>query len=398
VPSRFTFPVAVSAAAAVVLLGALLAGAVLSAPAASDRDHDEPWQAAQRGYTWEFPRDLGIHPDYKTEWWYVTGHLFPVGTEPAEAMAFQLTFFRVGLVPPGVTATDSDWAAGDLVMAHAALARPAAKTHDFTEVMWRAAPLLGGFGGAADTTLAWCQAPTGTAGRWEITRRGDAFVLRARDDRKGFAYDLVCTPSRPLVLHGDGGFSPKSAAGDEGSLYFSYTRMEVSGTVTAGGRTIDVAGTSWLDREIFTSTLAENQTGWDWLSLQLDDGRDLMLYRLRDAQGREDFALGTLVAVDGKVSKLPGEQWELSPLESWQSPATGAEYPVVWRLQIPAEGIDLELRAVMPEQENVSPLTGIHYWEGAVIAAPRGAKPGTGNLGRGFIELTGYGKDSRPPV
>ena len=160
-----------------------------------------------------------------------------------------------------------------------------------------------------------------------------------------------------------------------------------------------MTGTSWLDREIFTSTLAANQTGWDWLSLQLDDGRDLMLYRLRDARRarglrprhpgrrrRQDQqpagrAVGAVAA--GKLAK-PRHRRRNTP------------WPGACRF--PPQGIDLELRAVMPEQENVSPLTGIHYWEGAVIAAPRGAKPGTGNLGRGFVELTGYGKDSRPPV
>jgi predicted secreted hydrolase len=382
-------------ATVVVTLG-LVTGSVLSAVPQDSRE--QPWKSARQGYPWEFPRDLGAHPDYKTEWWYATGHLFPVGVVEPEPMAFQLTFFRVGLVPPGGTPPASEWATQDLVMAHASLARPTAAEHDFSEVLWRATPLLGGFGGAADSTLAWCQAPPGTAGRWSITRRGQSFLLRAGDQRRGFRYELVCTPTRPVVLHGDGGYSPKSTSGDDASLYFSFTRMEVTGTVTADGRTIPVAGTSWLDREIFTSTLAANQTGWDWLSLQLDDGRDLMLYRLRDADGREDFALGTLVTGPGASRSLPGDQWSLTPLENWESPATGADYPVRWRLQVPGEEIDLELRAVMADQENLATMSGVHYWEGAVTAHPFTDGRDAETVGRGFVELTGYGAGNRPPV
>jgi len=371
----------------------VLAAAAMGAWAASVE-----WLAAAPGYTWEFPRDDAAHPEYKTEWWYVTGNLFPEDSpaDPYEALAFQLTFFRVGLVPGPVTAPASGWAAGDLVMAHAAVADPAAGSHLFSEVLWRAAPLLGGFGSPADTTLAWCQAPAGTKGSWEITRSGAGYRLRAADDRQGFRYDLVCTPVKPRVFHGAGGFSPKSADGANGSLYFSYTRMDVRGTVTRGDKTIAVRGQSWLDREIFSSSLAVDQTGWDWFSLQLDDGRDLMLYRLRGKTAAADFELGTLVDADGVSRTLTAADWTLEPLETWKSPETDSAYPIRWRLQIPGQDIDLELEALMPNQENLSHRTGIHYWEGAVTARPFG-QAGV-PVGRGFIELTGYGKGSRPPV
>lgn len=365
---------------------------------ASTTSPTDSWRPAEPGYTWEFPRDEGIHPDYKTEWWYLTGHLFPTDAPDSieSALAFQMTFFRVGLVPQDEPLPDSEWAARDLVMAHASLADPGRGAHLFSEVLRRATPLLGGFGGSADSTLAWCQAPTGTEGQWRISRSGLQYRLEAADDRQGFSYDLTCTPVKPRVFHGDGGFSPKSADGSAGSLYFSYTRMAVEGSVTIGGKTIPVDGQCWLDREIFSSTLAPDQTGWDWVSLQLDDGRDLMLYRLRGDTPEAEFALGTLVDRDGNSRTLPAEAWNLTPLETWKSPETEAEYPINWSLKVPGEDIDLVLKAVMPAQENISGQSGVHYWEGAVIAEPAG-KPGQ-NVGRGFVELTGYGKGSRPPV
>jgi predicted secreted hydrolase len=378
----------------------LAAGPVLSVLAQLDSPvaaPDHRWRAAAPGYQWEFPRDYGRHPQYKTEWWYVTGHLFPEDAQAsaAEALAFQMTFFRVGLVPDSHELPASDWAANDLVMAHASVAAPRQDSHRFSEVLRRATPLLGGFGGPEDTTLAWCQAPAGTAGRWTVTRSGESFRLQAADDRQGFRYDLTCTPRKKPVFHGTGGFSPKTADGSSGSLYFSFTRMAVQGTVTLDGRTIRVRGQSWLDREVFSNSLAPDQTGWDWVSLQLDDGRDLMVYRLRGKSAAADFALGTLVDAAGNSQDLPADSWTLTPQDYWTSPDTDARYPVRWRLQVPSAGIDLELKAVMPAQENLSSRSGIHYWEGAVTARPFGS---TRTVGRGFVELTGYGEGSRPPV
>jgi predicted secreted hydrolase len=280
-------------------------------------------------------------------------------------------------------------------MAHASLADPDRGRHVFSEVLRRAVPLLGGFGAPGDSVLAWVQAPAGTDDRWSIALAEDGFRLRARDDARGLRYDLVAVPERPLVLHGDGGYSAKTADGKNGSLYVSATRLAVRGTVWRDGEPTRVAGRAWWDQEVLTNTLAAGQAGWDWLCLQLEDGRDLMLYRLRTADGGTDFANGTLVAVDGTVSPLPAAAWTWSPGATWTSPTTGAAYPVAWRLRIPGEGIDLELRATMDAQENVSTRTDIFYWEGAVRATAPGEKR---VLGRGFIELTGYGEGSRPPV
>lgn len=351
------------------------------------------WKQAAPGYAWSFPRDLAAHPDYKTEWWYLTGHLDP--TDGGESLAFQLTFFRVGLATDPPAAGRSDWAAGDLVMAHAAVTDPLTG-HVFSEVTRRAVPFLGGFGAPGDSTVAWCRAPAGTDATWSLVWTGDRWRLSARDDRQGLRYDLVCRPTKPRVFHGDGGYSPKNADGSAGSLYFSATRLSVEGEVLRGQELVRVGGEAWLDREIFTSTLASDQKGWDWAALQLDDGRELMLYRLRGKEGGNDFSLGTLVEADGRSRTLTADQWEWTPGRTWTSPRTGSRYPVEWTLRVPAADLDLKLEAVIPEQENVSEQTGIHYWEGAVRV--RGSEGATGNVGRGFIELTGYGEGSRPPV
>jgi len=353
------------------------------------------WRTAAPGYQWSFPRDLYAHPDYKTEWWYLTGHL---ETEHGDDLAFQLTFFRIGILPPTPSTTDSTvsaWHTADLIMAHAAVTDPTNSRHVFSEVIWRTTPFLGGFGTPGDTTLAWCRAPAGTAGRWQLTNRDGSYHIRAHDRRQGLQFDLRCEPDGPPVLHGNGGFSPKCARGNAGSLYFSQPMLQVSGTMLRDGNRISVTGQGWLDREIFTSTLGAGQRGWDWLALQLQDGRQIMLYRLLDRQGEQDFALGTLVLPDGSSHPLPADSWRLLPDKQWTSPHTAARYPVSWRLTIPDADLDLDLKAVLPDQENVSRRTGIHYWEGAVTVTERG---GGRPAGRGFVELTGYGPNSRPPI
>lgn len=361
------------------------------------------WWHAAPGYAWSFPRDHYAHPDHHTEWWYLTGHLREVGA-PAdtEPVAFQFTLFRIGLgsaplPPPGPG--DSAWRTASLVMGHAAVTDPRAGKHVFAETLWRAAAGLGGFGAPGDSVLAWSLAPPGTPGRWDITLIDGGFRVRARDDGSGLAFDLDCVTDLAPVLQGPGGFSLKDSTGTVGSLYYSLPRLAVTGTLRRGGRDVAVDGQAWLDREIFTSTLGATQSGWDWVSLQLDDGRSLMLYRLRTADGRIDFALGSLIAPDGTVTAMPRGSWTLEPLRSWTSNATNATYPVDWRLRVPGAGLDVELRTVLDDQENVSTRTGVHYWEGGVRAVIPAGLPNAGALvGRGFVELTGYGDGSRPPV
>ncbi|MFH2052201.1 MAG: lipocalin family protein [bacterium] len=359
---------------------------------------DPGWRRAAPGYRWEWPRDHYAHPEFKTEWWYFTGHLEPEDDAgiPGDTLGFQLTFFRLGMVPPGTGTPEAGLAARGGIMAHAAISDATAGDHLFSEVLWRATPLLGGFGAPGDTVIAWCRGPGGTADLWSLGFDGQAFALRASDERRGLAFDLRCRPVKPVVLHGDQGFSAKNAAGTAGSLYAAFTRMEVSGSVMRNEAMIHVRGECWMDQEIFTSTLAPDQKGWDWVSLQLADGRELMVYRLFGPEGGEGFGSGTLVAPDGSTTPLAAGEFRLEPRDRWRSPVTGAEYPVSWILEVPSAGLDLDLQAVLPDQENVSRLSGVHYWEGAVTVRSRG--PAGATVGRGYVEMAGYGEGNRPPV
>ena len=367
---------------------------VLFALAAWSAPVETAWRSAAPGHPWQFPRDLYAHPDYKTEWWYITGNLERV--DDGRPLGYQLTFFRSGLARRDSSeARATAWDPVDLIMGHAAVSDPAAGRHSFSEVIWRTHPMLGGFGAPGDSTLAWCRAPAGTDARWSLDLDRGAYVLRVRDDARGLRYELECRPTLATLFHGEGGFSPKSASGREGSLYFSQTRMATRGRVWLDGQEVAVQGTSWLDREIFTSTLAAGQVGWDWFALRLDDGSDYMLYRLRDAGGRTDFALGSRRQDGGEGRLLEAAQWRLEPGQVWTSPDTGSPYPVTWKLTVPGQDQPLLVEALFPEQENVSERTGIHYWEGAVQVK---AWPDGEVLGQGFVELTGYGEGSRPPI
>jgi len=358
------------------------------------------WRQASPDYQWDFPRDHWSHPGYRTEWWYFTGHLAATG-DPDRQFGFQFTLFRVGLLPEAPD-LDSAWAATDLVMTHAALTDLESGEHLFSEALYRATPHLGGFGTYGDTLLAWSRAPAGTDAIWRLEHRADGFAIRARDDRRGLALDLVLTTDRPVVLQGPGGYSLKSADGEAASQYYSYTRLEVAGTVANGDRSVSVDGTAWMDREFSSSQLRPHQSGWDWFCLQLDDGRDLMLYRLRDRSGGVDFALGTLIAADGTVTYLTADDFIAQPQRTWRSPTTGAPYPVEWELELPAEDLRLTVRALLDDQENVSQHSGVYYWEGAAaVSGQQGAPAGgptTSVGGKAYIELTGYGEGSRPPI
>lgn len=392
--------VAVWAALAALLLpsgGVAAGGEPLAAPAVSG-DTSE-WIAAVGDYSWSFPRDHWSHPGYRTEWWYLTGHL-ESETDPSRRFGYQFTLFRVGLLterPP----LASSWAATDVIMGHAAVTDLTAGVHTFSEVLWRTGPLLGEFApypAGRETELlpiAWCRAPAGTDTTWSLAWNGAAFSFAMRDDAQGIAYDLSTSPARPLVFHGPNGYSRKGTAGDAASQYYSLTRLATRGTITVDGTVHAVRGVSWMDKEFGSGVLAPHQEGWDWFSLQLDDGRDVMLYLLRDRQGGIDFARGTLVGVDGAAQELGPEAFAVESSRTWKSPSTGATYPARWSVGVPGASPPIAVE-VVPElagQENRGRLAGgLFYWEGAVaILDQRG-----GRIGRGYVELTGYGTGNRP--
>ncbi|MBC7794758.1 MAG: carotenoid 1,2-hydratase [Clostridia bacterium] len=346
------------------------------------------WTDAKPGYVWSFPSDHWAHDGYKTEWWYFTGQL-DVDGKPR--FGYQFTIFKVGLAEAD-TAPGSSWSTRTLLMGHAAVTDFKTGEHRFSEVLQRTTPFLAGFGVEPDKRIAWTRAAPGTDGTWELTLEPEGFAFAMTDMRQKFAMTLTTSLAKPIILEGAGGLSIKGKGEKAASLYYSETRLTTRGKVMLDGVTYDAAGESWMDKEFGSSLLGKDQMGWDWFSLQLADGRDLMLYMLRRADGTFDFASGTLVAKDGMARYIGRKDFTAAGDGEWMSPASGARYPAHWRVQVPFAAIDIEVTPISPAQENVSMLVPkMYYWEGAVRVSGS-----TG--GRGFVELTGYGEGAKPAL
>jgi predicted secreted hydrolase len=335
-----------------------------------------PWKQATRGRPIVLPADHASHPDYKLEWWYYTGHL---DAEDGRRFGYQLTFFRIGVDP--APANPSRWAVRDLYMTHLALSDINGRRFQFTERLNRSGP--GWAGAAPDAYRVWNE-------DWTATRDAHGIHhLQAKGD--GFGIDLQADEDRPAVLHGDRGYSRKGSAPGNASHYYSLTRMPTRGTVTLNGRPINVVGRSWMDHEFGTSFLEPEQIGWDWFSIQLDDGRDLMIFRLRRADGSIDpRSSGTLVDPDGSTVPITVDSgFSLDPGNSWTSPHSGARYPVQWTVRVPGAALDLSVRAALDDQElHLERSSGVTYWEGAIDVS--GQVRGHPVKGRGYLEMTGY--------
>jgi len=371
---------------------AAIAGAVLlaavsppqgKASAADAAGHDSAgWRLALAPYTFQFPRDHFAHPGYRTEWWYVTGHLAGGGRR----FGYELTFFRVG-VDLTRRASPSAWAPHTLHLAHLALTDETAGRFRFADRAGR--PALGMSG--ADTLGAACAACTCHVWIDDWSMRIDAdgrHHLRAATPDFAIALDLA--PEKPPAIHGAGGVSVKGEGHGNASHYYSYTRLATTGDVTVDGRTLEVSGRSWMDHEWSTSALAPNEAGWDWFAIQLDDGRDLMLYVMRLANGGiEPHSSGTLVDAEGRTRHLERDAFRIEATGQWESPESGAAYPSGWKVRVPSEDLALDLTPTVRDQElRTTALTGVTYWEGSVRI--EGRSRGRPVRGEGYVELTGY--------
>ncbi|HRZ22984.1 MAG TPA: lipocalin-like domain-containing protein [Candidatus Contendobacter sp.] len=331
----------------------------------------------QRAYAprpFQFPADHGPHPEFRNEWWYVTGNL---ADNAGRSFGYQLTIFRIALSPTAPPA-DSSWRVNQVYMGHFALTDVANNRHYHFERFSRGA--LGLAGAQATPFRVWLE-------DWALTGgESDLFPLRLRAREGAIALDLTLDAGKPAVLQGDQGLSQKSAEPGNASYYYSHTRMPTQGTVSVAGQSFTVSGASWLDREWSTSALGPDQSGWDWFALQLDDGRDLMFYRLRRKDGGMDsFSKGILVEPGGQTQLLRGNDVELQPLGQWVSPHTSDRYPSGWRLRLPAEHLDLTVTPKVADQE--MRLT-VRYWEGAVAVSGQARdRPVTG---QGYLEMTRY--------
>jgi len=333
------------------------------------------FQPARPGRVFQFPRDHGAHPDFKTEWWYYTGHL---KSSEGETFGYQLTFFRVGLKKPDPQAS-SAWRADTVYFAHLAVTDPNREVFAFREVVQRGA--MGLAGAEPDRLKVWID-------DWLVESRGEDHHLRAA--KEGIGLDLTLSPLKPPVLHGEEGYSRKSAAHGVASHYYSITRLATRGTLTLGKRTLEVTGTSWFDREFSSGQLAPDQVGWDWFSLQLSDGVDLMLYVMRLKDGSLDRAsAGTLVDPQGRARHLSLADFDIKATGTWTSPHSKATYPSGWQISLPGEGYTLLLKPTLADQElRPAGRSPIIYWEGQVkVQGTKNQQPVTG---QGYVELTGY--------
>lgn len=331
---------------------------------------------AQSRRVFSFPEDHGPHPEYKTEWWYFTGNLT---SDSGRRFGYQFTIFRIALTPDGPDSISAGtWETNQLYMGHFTVTDVEGDEHHAFERLSRGAAGLAG--AKAEPFRVWLE-------NWSIEgTSSDAFpAMRVRASDEDAGIDIMLKPLKPVVLQGDQGFDRKGPEPGNASYYYSLTRMQTDGSVRIGEEVFRVSGLSWMDREWSTSALGENQIGWDWFSLHLSNGWDLMYYQIREEGGTvSPFSSGVLVSPEGVKIELDRDDVGLDVLDRWKSP-DGGVYPVAWRLRVPGEDLDLNIRSLVEDQElNVA----VRYWEGAVDVEGTAARHPI--KGSGYVELTGY--------
>lgn len=358
----------------------LLAGLAIFAIAMLARD----WQIASPGYHYEFPRDHFNHPDYQTEWWYYTGNL---RAADGHRFGFELTFFReaVHLSRQQAAASDETWRPDQIYLAQLALTDIDGARFYHTERLNRAGPGLAG--ASLEQQRYW-------NGNWQVqwTSLSGKQQLQAVCDR--FTLQLALNPDKPLVINGRNGISQKGPLPGEASHYISFTRLHAAGRLQWNNHNFSVDGLAWMDHEFFSEPRDAALTGWDWFAIQLDNGEELMLYRLRRKSGDPDpYSSGTYVDSRGQGHFLAASEFSLSPGETWQSPGSGARYPVAWQISVPSLDLELTESPALNNQELVSrDSVSPSYWEGAVTY--QGRIHSRSVKGLGYLEMTGYAEAS----
>ena len=376
--------------------------ATISAAQALSGSDTEGFTQALAPREFVFPGDHGAHPGFKTEWWYYTGNLF---TEEGRQFGYQFTIFRNQLSPSDADfarinqeepvlmnpeeegARDSEWSTNQLYLAHFAISDVSKKDHVFDERYSRGTAGLAG--ASVDPYRIWLE-------DWEITRVKDSkasderFQMRIKAEMSdGTALDIVLNPQKPLVLQGEEGYDKKGGEDGNASYYISFTRMQTEGLLKKEGESLAVSGLSWMDHEWSTSALDSGQTGWDWFSIQLSNGYELMYYQIRNVD--PDLApqtTGSLVTPNGQKRDLDQGEVRLEVLEYWASPHTGARYPVQWTLAIPSEELEMDVTTVFDDQEMT---VSVQYYEGALQVSGKFRDEAID--GNGYIEMTGYEQD-----
>jgi predicted secreted hydrolase len=335
-------------------------------------DEDAGFRKALSPRAFEFPADHGPHPEYRNEWWYITGNLDSSG---GRRFGFELTFFRFALARE-LPELDSAWRSNQVYIAHLAVTDADGNRFFTSERYSRGAAGLAG--AEAAPLRVWID-------DWQLRAEETSQTWRLVASAEDMSIDLELVAMKPPVLNGVDGLSQKSSDAGNASYYYSITRLDTEGILTAANEEYSVSGLSWLEREWSSSALAGDQVGWDWFALQLDDGRDLMFYNIRRAGGEQDVhSAGTLVRADGSAYPVNRSDIEITVQDTWESPA-GGRYPSKWTIVLPKEDLHLTITPVIANQEL---FTTVRYWEGAVDVT--GESRGEKINGRGYVELTGY--------
>ncbi len=322
-----------------------------------------------------FPQDHAAHETFRNEWWYLTGN---VSDGAKRTFGYQVTFFRTAIAPTlplqiQPTEQQSNWAVNNVWMAHAAVTDINGKIHYHTQRFSRANPGLAG--AKIDPLRIWLE-------DWTLHSVSNDFPWQLQVNTKDFDLTLELNTSKIPVLQGDQGLSQKSAIAGNASYYYSYTRMATKGSLRLNGETIAVSGSSWFDREWSTSALDKNQSGWNWFSLQLDSGDDLMYYQLLNVSGQADInSQGKWVDNTGNSLTIKPKDITLTILKEWQS-EDGKHYPTRWQIDYSAQNKRWIVEAVMDDQYMD---LAVKYWEGAVAVFDAKSQQ---LVGRGYLEMT----------
>jgi len=334
----------------------------------------QEYNLALPGYKYEFPRDYYNHEGYRTEWWYYTGNL---RAKDGHRFGFELTFFRQGVSRKPAA---DPWFVHDLWMAHLALSDLTGQRFYHEERLNRAGPGLAGVDEKAG--LVW-------NGNWQAQIGDREKELRGVGAK--FGLGLKLTTAKPPVIQGRNSVSQKAEGAGHASHYFSLTRLLTTGSIDLDGKTYTVEGTSWMDHEFFTDAMTADEAGWDWLSVQLEDGSELMLHRLRHRDGSIDpYSSGSYVDAHGQSTFLAAKDLAMTPVgDNWTSTQTKASYPLRWYVSVAKLGMVFDVTTPLRDQELVGSY-GPSYWEGAVDIS--GTRANRTLRGVGYLEMTGYAK------
>ncbi|MEM7062545.1 MAG: lipocalin-like domain-containing protein [Cyanobacteria bacterium P01_B01_bin.77] len=319
-----------------------------------------------------FPQDLGPHDKYQTEWWYYTGNL---ETDSGREFGYQLTFFRRGLTPEPVT-DGSAWRSNQIYFADFTITDVEQQKFYPHERFSRQSAALSG--AQADPYRVWLE-------DWSVgaIAPGVVHLVANTDD---VALDLTLTETLPPILHGDQGYSKRGTEPGKASYYYSILQQQTQGTLTIADETFSVQGLTWKDHEYSTSALGLGTVGWDWFSLQLDNGSALMLYGLRQENGDiADVSSGIYISADGSTQPIAPTDWQINVLDTWRSPTSQAVYPSQWHIEVPKLALVLDGQSLVANQELIFSTT---YWEGSVGFTGTVAEQPVS--AKGYVEMTGY--------